>query len=134
MSIQAIHLPLPTDLTHHEVLICMWLGSDPPLLEQVRLLVADDEPYSTIPYDFTQLSSFVFELLYDPLYSYYPQHSYGVPDLLHVIQNCGDASKAAVLRASVSKRALYDIEEDGWDRIRAALLAGVPRETSADES
>lgn len=122
-----IKLPLPADLTHYEALICMWLGSDPGLLEQTRLLVADDEPYNPIPYDYTQLSSVIFEMLYDPLYSH------GVPDLLRVMQNGGDASKAQVLRASVPKKALYDIEEDGWNRIRAALLADVPRETSTNQ-
>lgn len=118
-----IQTPPPDDPTHYEALICMWFRSDPPLLEQVRILI-DDEPYNPIPYNYTILSSFVFELLYDPLYSHHPQK-----DLLHVMRNCGDASKAAVLRSSVPKRALYGIEEDGWDRIRAALLAGVPRET-----
>lgn len=121
-----IRLPLSADLTHYEALICMWFGSDPPLLEQVRILISD-EPYNPVPYDYSILSSFVFELLYDPVYSHHPHQ-----DLLHVMQNCGDASKAAVLRASVPKRALYDIEEDGWNRIRAALLADVPRETSTD--
>lgn len=113
-----IRLPLPADLTHHEMLICMWLVSDPPLLEQTRLLIADDETYNPVPYDWTVLSSFVFELLYDPLYSHFP-----AKDLWRVMQNCGDMATARILRISVTKRALYDIEEDGWDRIRAALLA-----------
>lgn len=118
MTIRSITLPLPANLTHYETLICMWVGSDPPLLEQMRLLIADDEPYSPIPYNYTQLSSAIFEMLYDPMYSHFPQK-----DLLHVMQNCGDASKAAIVRSSVPKRALYDIEEDGWTRIRTALLA-----------
>lgn len=122
----SIQLPLPADLTHHETLICMWLGSDPDLLEQVRLLV-DDEPYNPVPYGYWVLSSFIFELLHDPMYSHFPAE-----DLLGVMQNGGDASKAAVFRASVTKRELYDIEEDGWNRIRSALLAGVPRETKDD--
>jgi hypothetical protein len=117
MTIRPIKLPLPADLTHDEVLICMWLGSDPPLLEQMRLLV-DDEPYNPVPYNYTQLSSEVWDMLYDPMYSHHPHR-----DLFGVMQNGGDATKAEVLRASVSKRALMDIEEDGWNRIRAALLA-----------
>lgn len=117
MTIRPLALPLPADLTHYEALICMWIGSDPPLLEQMRLLVSDDE-YIPIPYTYTELSSTVWQMLYDPLYSHHPQR-----DLLYVMQNCGDASKAAILRASVPRRALMDIEEDGWERIRAALLA-----------
>lgn len=127
MNIKPIALPLPPNLTHHEALICMWIGSDPPLLEQMRLLITDDEPYSPVPYDDTQLSSVIIEMLYDPMYSHFPWK-----DLLYVRQNCGDISKAAVVRSSVSKRALYDIEEDGWARIRAALLADVSRETEEE--
>ncbi len=112
-----IRLPLPDGLTHHETLICMWLASDPPLLEQTRLLIADD-PDNPVPYDYVILSSFVFELLYDPLYSHFPQK-----DLWRVMQNCGDMATARNLRISVPMRALYAIEEEGWDRIRTALLA-----------
>lgn len=114
----AIRLPLPADLTHHETLICIWLASDPPLLEQTRLLIADDETYNPVPYDWTVLSSFVFELLYDPMYSHFP-----AKDLWGVMQNGGDMATARNLRILVTERALYDIEKDGWDRIRAVLLA-----------
>lgn len=109
-----ITLPLPADLTHHEALICMWLGSDPPLLGQMRLLVEGDE----FQYDDWDLAATVNDMLYDPNY-----RTGDVPDLLHVVRNCGDPQKAKSVRASVSVDALDDIDEDGWARIRTALLA-----------
>lgn len=117
-----IQLPLPADLTHHEILICMWLGSDLPLLEQMRLLVEGDGFEAKRAAH--ELGATIYEMLYDPLYSYYPQHSYGVPDLLRVMQNGGDTNKARVARASLPKMTLLDMPDEGWMRIRNALLAG----------
>jgi hypothetical protein len=113
-------LPLPSDLTHYETLICMWLGSDLPLLEQMRLL-ADGDEYE---YDDLGLASTVVDMLYDP------EYGKTVFDLVHVMRNCGDAAKAAPVRSSVPLTALLDIDMDGWARIRTALLAGAEKGVS----
>lgn len=114
-DIPPLALPLPADLTRHEALICMWIGSDPPLLEQMRLLVEGDE----FEYDDDELAATVVDMLYDPAYGRQ------LPDLNHLRGFGGDVvAKAASLRASVPLRALDAIDPEGWARIRAALLAG----------
>jgi len=127
-----IKLPLPADLGHYEALVCMWIGSDPGLLEQMRLLTrSEDYNYVGDETLVLDLASTVLDMLYSSEYN--PANGRPVPDLLKVTQNCGDAGKAATFRASVSRRAMYDIELDGWAHIRDALLADVPRETSNDQ-
>lgn len=101
-----IRLPLPADLTHYEVMLCMWIGSDPPLLRQLRDEV---ESHDLVAPDL-HLSMLVSDLLYDL--------DPGMQILTH------DVDKAAVARSSVPLRALRDIDLEGWERIRQALLAG----------
>jgi hypothetical protein len=119
MTIRPIALPLPTGLTHYEALICMWLGSDPPLLEQMRLLAAPDE--RTGQSMDVYLAAEVLNMLYSPEYN--PANGRPIPDLLKVMQNCGDPDKARIFRSSVTRRDICDIDMDGWARIRTALLA-----------
>lgn len=109
-----INLPLPSDLTHHEALICMWLGSDPPLLESMRKIAVGDES----EHNDGELAEAVYAMLYDPFY--------GVTcaDLHHVEFHGGNKGRAAATRVSVPERAMDAIDEDGWARIRTALLAG----------
>lgn len=114
-DIPPLALPLPADLTHHETLIVMWIGSDPPLLEQMRLIAIGNE----FEYDDWSLAATVCDMLYDPNYK-----NGKVPDLLHVMRNSGDLNKVGAIRSQVSERALFDIDADGWARIRTALLAG----------
>ena len=119
-DIPPLALPLPDGLTPHETLIVEWIGSDPPLLEQMRLIAVGDE----YEYGDHQLACTVVDMLYDPLYSHYPQHSYGRRDLLGVTQNCGDDRLAKTARASLPHLVLLDLPDEGWARIRTALLAG----------
>lgn len=110
-----IKLPLPTDLTHHETLICMWLGSDPPLLARARHLAGGNE----IAWGDDDLAEWIGDLLFDPVYrtENYPG------DLVWVDQEGGDVEAARRLRASVPQGQFDAIDKDGWARIRIALLA-----------
>lgn len=100
-----IRLPLPADLTHHEVMLCMWIGSDPPLLRALRYEI---EGYDLVSPDL-HLASLVGDLLYD------------LDAALQILPH--DTVKAAAVRGSVPLRALRDIDLEGWERIRQALLA-----------
>lgn len=113
MTIRPIRLPLPGDLTHHEALICMWIGSDPPLLKEMRSIAEGDE-FEWGDYD---LSEAVINMLYDPAYGK------AVTDLTRVPRYGGDEQKARVVRSFVPEDSLTGIEADGWARIRGALLA-----------
>lgn len=113
-AIPPLDLPLPADLTHHETLIVMWIGSDPPLLEQMRLIAAGDE----FEYGDHDLAATIIDMLYSPSYGYH------LTDLSYVSDYGGDTATAANLRISVPLRALEAIDLEGWIRIRTALLAG----------
>lgn len=116
-----IKIPLPSDLSHYETLICMWIGSDPVLLAAARELARGDE----FAYGNDDLAEWIITLLYAPEYKteHYPR------DLVWVEQQGGDVSAARTARASLPERALLDINSDGWARIRTALLT----ETSTTE-
>lgn len=108
-DIPPLALPLPDGLGHHETLIVMWIGSDLPLLDDVRFLA--EEPSLVAPE--LNVALHVCDLLYD------------LDMVIQMLKH--DPDKAARLRSSVSLRALRDIDTEGWARIRTALLAGTER-------
>lgn len=118
MTTRAITLPLPSDLGHYEALICMWLGSDPALLERARAEFDPNPGIDGAEYDSTQLGVWIGDLLYDAVYG-----SERTPDLYWVTAFGGDAAKARAVRASVPEDKLFSISDPGWVRIGLALIA-----------
>lgn len=118
MTTRPITLPLPSDLGHYEALICMWLGSDPPLLERARGEFDPHPDDDAAEYDGAQLGAWVGDLLYD---AYYGASNF--PDLYWVTEFGGDKSKAFAARGSVPEDKLFSISDPGWVRIGKALIA-----------
>lgn len=110
-----IKLPLPADLTHYEALLCMWLGLDPPLLAAARERAHGEET----EYGDDDLAAWLGDLLYDPAY-----RVTGLKDLVWVDAEGGNVEVARAVRASIPEDKFNDIDNDGWARIRTALLAG----------
>lgn len=116
----SVRLPLPSGLTHYEAHICMWLGSDPPMLRAARSRFDPHPDDDAMDYDSAQLGAWVCDVLYDVHYG----AGHGrTPDLFWVSDFGGDAAKAKLVRSFVSEEHLLDIEDEGWGRIGLALIA-----------
>jgi len=115
-----IKLPISSELTHYEARICMWLGSDPPMLDAARAQFDPHPDDDTMDYNSAQLGAWVCDVLYDVHYGASHGRS---PDLYWVSDLGGDVSKAKAVRCSVPEEKLLDIEDEGWVRIGLALIS-----------